>query len=131
MKLTKAQREQVKTLFGGRCAYCGVELGERWHADHVDPVIRNTYLRQPGSPAVYRPERHHIGNIWPACAPCNLDKGQQTIEGFRQWIVTHLGNLHRKSIYKSVLRHGLVQETGSAVTFYFERAVPKQAREEG
>lgn len=25
---------------GGRCAYCGCELGEKWHADHVKPVIR-------------------------------------------------------------------------------------------
>ena len=27
MRLTKAEREQVRAMFGGRCAYCGCELG--------------------------------------------------------------------------------------------------------
>jgi predicted restriction endonuclease len=42
MKLTKPQREAVKQMFGCRCAYCGVELGSKWHTDHVKPVRRET-----------------------------------------------------------------------------------------
>jgi hypothetical protein len=32
MHLNKEARSALKAKFGGRCAYCGVELGERWHA---------------------------------------------------------------------------------------------------
>lgn len=40
MALTKKQRAELRMKFGGLCAYCGCELGEKWHADHVKPVIR-------------------------------------------------------------------------------------------
>ena len=40
MALTKKQRAELRMKFGGRCAYCGCELGDKWHADHVQPVIR-------------------------------------------------------------------------------------------
>lgn len=40
MKLSKAERAALKQKFDGRCAYCGCELGDRWHADHVRPVTR-------------------------------------------------------------------------------------------
>jgi hypothetical protein len=36
-----ADRALLREKFGGRCAYCGEPLGERWHADHVEPVIRD------------------------------------------------------------------------------------------
>lgn len=40
MRLKKAEREQVRLKYGGHCAYCGVVLGDRWHADHLTPVVR-------------------------------------------------------------------------------------------
>lgn len=66
-KLTKAQRAELREKFGGRCAYCGGELGDKWHADHVKPVIRfdGKMLHQ---------ERDEIANLVPACHPCNLTK---------------------------------------------------------
>ena len=44
MKLTKAQREQVRLKFGGKCAYCGCDLPERWHADHIEPIGRTDWF---------------------------------------------------------------------------------------
>ncbi|WP_224785808.1 hypothetical protein [Pandoraea fibrosis] len=41
MKLTKAQREQLRLKYDGRCAYCGCQLPERWHADDFEPCIRD------------------------------------------------------------------------------------------
>jgi hypothetical protein len=42
MTLTKTQRETVRVMFGGRCAYCGRELPEKgWHADHVKAIYRS------------------------------------------------------------------------------------------
>lgn len=128
MRVTKEDREVVYSMFDGCCAYCGVELGDRWHVDHIEPVIRNTYLRQPGTPAVYRPDAHRLDNFFPSCAPCNLDKGAQSVEGFRGWIKTHLFSLSRKSIYLSVKRHGLVVETGQPVVFHFERCAETMKR---
>jgi len=39
MRLSKAEREQVRLKYGGRCAHCGDALGDRWHSDHFAPVI--------------------------------------------------------------------------------------------
>ena len=33
--LTPAKREQLRMMFGGKCAYCGCEFTGKWHADHV------------------------------------------------------------------------------------------------
>ena len=30
MKLTKQQRQQLKDKYGGKCAYCGCDLADRW-----------------------------------------------------------------------------------------------------
>ena len=46
MKLSKADRETVRMKFGGKCAYCGCDLPERWHADHFEPVVRELKFRQ-------------------------------------------------------------------------------------
>jgi 5-methylcytosine-specific restriction endonuclease McrA len=47
----------------GLCAYCGVNKTE--HRDHVVPIARG------GTDS--------IGNILPACAPCNLSKGSSLL----------------------------------------------------
>jgi 5-methylcytosine-specific restriction endonuclease McrA len=120
VKVAKAERERLFAMFGGRCAYCGCELQKGWHADHVDPVLRGVGKAVHGNPA-HHMDRHRTDNLFPSCPPCNLDKGQQSIESYREWIKTHLGSLHRKSIYKSVLRHGLIVETDAPVVFHFER----------
>lgn len=132
MKLTKAQREEVKSRFGGRCAYCGEILGERWHADHYEAVLRETkWERGKGfrpTGVVLRPDRDHLTNLFPACAPCNIDKGPNSLEWWRQKLQSACGVLGRNSpTYRHAKRFGLVQETGEAVMFYFERPTsPKE-----
>lgn len=51
--INKQQREHIRLLFNGHCAYCGQELGAKWHADHIEPVERElsyTTFRIEGSP---------------------------------------------------------------------------------
>ncbi|MCU0121802.1 HNH endonuclease [Pseudomonas sp. B2M1-30] len=72
MRLKKAEREQVRLKYGGHCAYCGVLLGEKWHADHFEAVRRGTSPRWEGN--AERPENHNLENMMPACVPCNLSK---------------------------------------------------------
>lgn len=115
MKLTKAQRAELKAMYDGRCAYCGVELGDRWHADHFEPVIRD------GRGSMLHPERNVSENYRPSCAPCNIDKHRMNLETWREWLGVRLANLKKQAGFKLLSAHGLVAETGAPIVFYFER----------
>ena len=121
MRLTKAQRQALREKFGGRCAYCGGQLGERWHADHIQPVVRNDWLKVPRSPN--HPERHVFENLNPACAPCNIDKRSLSLEDWRLMIQRSADVLTRDvSTFRRAVRYGLVEIKAPAVEFFFERA---------
>lgn len=126
MNLTKKQREQLRQMFGGLCAYCGHPLGDRWHADHVEPIERKLqYVRSKGFVAtgeLHRPQNDQIGNLMPACPPCNIDKHALSLDNWRAKLQGAAGVLARNyPTYRHAIRFGLVQETGSAITFHFER----------
>ena len=59
MALTKKQRAELRMKFGGRCAYCGCELSDKWHADHVEAVRRNI----SNGYAMDRPENDTVSNM--------------------------------------------------------------------
>lgn len=119
-RLTKVERELVRAKFDGRCAYCGCELPERWHVDHLKPVRRRRFT-QPGQATMRLPKRHHLDNCMPSCPPCNIDKHARSLEQWRAWLSAHLRSLQRQPNYRLVRAHGLVSETDLAVRFYFER----------
>ncbi|KWE83344.1 HNH endonuclease [Burkholderia ubonensis] len=127
-RLTKAQREQVRQMFGGRCAYCGAELSNRWHADHFEPVHRQLdlvhtergYRFKSGPPT--RPEHDVLENHMPACAPCNIDKHAMPLEAWRAKLSRTLDVLNRNyPTYRHAGRFGLLHETPAPIIFYFER----------
>lgn len=121
MRLKKPEREQVRQKYGGRCAYCGNYLGERWHADHFEPVVRNWGEAAKTVPAL-RPGNHNLANMMPACIPCNLSKSSYTLEGWRSWIAGHVNSLNQyHPIYRLAKAYGLIAETGAEVVFYFEK----------
>ncbi|HYD33019.1 MAG TPA: HNH endonuclease signature motif containing protein [Methylophilaceae bacterium] len=120
MALTKKQRELLKQKYDGKCAYCGCDLPERWHADHLEAVVRDPWGANKGR--MQYPERHKIENMMPACPPCNISKHSMSLEGWRQWIAGHLNSLNNyHPIYRLAKAYGLVRETGIPVTFYFEK----------
>jgi 5-methylcytosine-specific restriction endonuclease McrA len=140
MSITKKQREALRGMFDGRCAYCGHELGEKWHADHVEPVVRKLeFVREPGKPTTMRttgeswyPERDHISNMMPACAPCNIRKGGEPLESFRRGMERSIEVMRNNySAYRHALRFGLIVELPAKVVFHFERAAgsPQERRE--
>lgn len=112
------KRRAIYEKTGGRCFYCGCELGEKgWHADHVEAIIRNWWTN-----TCERPELDTEDNKVPACASCNLMKAQLSVEGFRSKITKFVQSLNLYSNqYKLAKRYGLVQETGGTVQFWFER----------
>jgi hypothetical protein len=120
MKLSKAQRAALREKFGGRCAYCGQPLGERWHADHIEPVVRNDWGRMPSKTPEW-PERDTLENMNPACAPCNIDKHSLSLESWRQMIQRTNEVLQRDvSTFRRAVRYGLVSLSAAPVVFYFE-----------
>ncbi|MDV7071313.1 HNH endonuclease [Citrobacter werkmanii] len=104
--------------FGGRCAYCGCELGDKWHADHVEAVRRNI----SNGYAMDRPENDTVSNMVPACIPCNLFKMCSTVEDFRSRIATQVDVTRRASrSYRTAESFGLVKQTNAPVMFWFEQ----------
>jgi hypothetical protein len=134
MRLTKAQREAVRLMFDGRCAYCGESLPDRWHADHVEPVVRalltkrtadGRYKLVSGDP--HHPERDTIENFMPSCPPCNISKHSMSLEVWRGWLAGHVNSLNAYTpIYRLAKRYGLIQETGAPIVFHFERVATNQ-----
>lgn len=119
MAISKKQREALKQKYGGHCAYCGCILGDKWHADHIEPVDRQWW--KPGAPAS-KPENDVIENMNPACPPCNIDKHSLTLENWRAMMQQTCKALMRdSSTFRRAVRYGLVKIDDSPIVFYFER----------
>lgn len=128
MAITKAQRAALREKFGGRCAYCGLPLGEKWHADHIEAVERK--LERVPDVSVYRlrstgefhkPHLDTLENMNPACPPCNLDKHSQSLDSWRDNIRRSLEMLERDSgTYRRAVRYGLLTLQPKPIVFFFE-----------
>lgn len=125
--MSKEQRQKVFEMFGGKCAYCGCDLGKRWHVDHVQAMHRDSrYDKEKGkfvaTGTCQHPENDREDNYMPACASCNISKSTMTVEKFKAWIQDSVRrlNTHNYNSYKFGKRYGLIQETGIEVKFYFE-----------
>ena len=120
---TKAQREALRQMFGGRCAYCGNELGAKMHADHVEPCLRVTgdQWSRPIKPYLYKPERNVVSNMMPACAPCNLHKGGYSLEQWRAYLQRSAAIVRKQtSTFRAGERFGVITVNERPVRFYFE-----------
>lgn len=118
----RKERDIIFNKFGGKCAYCGCDLLKGWHVDHLKPVVRyrNSYKH---------PERDAIENKMPACASCNINKRDLSLEEFRSLIKNFITSLNRDSVqYKIAKRYGLIYETSMPVVFYFERMTKDSIR---
>ena len=118
MKLTKQQRAELRNKYDGRCAYCGCELSDRWHADHIEPVVRNWW-----DGTCKNPHNHVLENLNPSCPSCNIVKSSMSLDAFRKVIGGFITSLNRDSTqYKFAKRYGLLEEKEIEVKFWFERA---------
>jgi len=128
--MKKDQRSQVYAMYGGRCAYCGVELLKGWHVDHKEPIRRKQIYDQKlrrwvNSREMVHPERDCIENKVPACQSCNINKHSLDLEQFRSLIYGFMKHLNELSTqYKVAKRYGLVTEDIKPIKFYFESFNP-------
>ncbi|MDR3026047.1 hypothetical protein [Chryseobacterium sp.] len=126
MKLTKAQREILYKKYGGKCAYCGCELPERWLADVIVDPIRNSKwnneLQKWEYVGLYKnSDLESIDNRNPCCKSCDVHKSSKTLEQFRQSLYGLLKLVTEEyGYYKILNRFGMLQETGQKVRFFFE-----------
>lgn len=126
IKINKAFREIILNKYGGRCAYCGIELKKGWHIDHLEPIVRNfAYDSNKGkfqsTGTCRNPQNDNLENYNPSCASCNIQKNSFTLEEFRKNIKQFVSSLNSYSTqYKFAKRYGLIKETNSDVIFYFE-----------
>jgi 5-methylcytosine-specific restriction endonuclease McrA len=112
----KKYREILFGKYGGKCAYCGETLTKGWHADHIEPIVRNMLIG-----GCQKPENNNLENMNPSCASCNIQKNSYTLEQFRSNIQYFVDSLNKNSTqYKFAKRYGLVVETNEKVKFYFE-----------
>ena len=134
MRLTKTQRASLREKFGGRCAYCGSPLGERWHADHIEPIVRNDWFSKIGmeNEPPSHPERDTLENMNPACPPCNIDKHSMSLESWRSCIQRGNEGLMRDvGQFRRAVRFGTVSVVDCPVVFYFERIAQEQGGSDG
>ncbi|EQB03846.1 HNH endonuclease [Sphingobium sp. HDIP04] len=121
---TKAQREALRQKFGGKCAYCGGDLGKAMHADHMEPVIRvrPSQWNDLDTVKLLKPERNTVGNMMPACAPCNLHKGGYKLEQWRTYLQRSAEIVRRQtSTFRAGERFGIINVREEPIVFHFER----------
>lgn len=97
-------REEVREMFGGCCAYCGVTLRKSFHVDHVIPVASGGV--------------DDISNYFPACKKCNAFKSDWSLERFRQELENQV-LLHLR--FEMARKFNQITIQPSKVQFYFEK----------
>lgn len=124
--MKKTDRELIFNKYDGKCAYCGCELTKGWHADHIEPIVRdfiyNKNKQRFETNGIYRnPENENLQNYNPSCPSCNIQKNSYTLEQFRENIKQFINSLNQYSTqYKFAKKYGLVYETDIEVKFHFE-----------
>jgi len=108
------ERKKIWLKSEGKCWYCGTDLGDRWHIDHMNPVFR-------ADGQMWKPKNDTFDNKVPACVPCNLFKSVFTVEQFRYEISRQVARARRDSVnFRTAERFGLIRETNTEIKFWFE-----------
>jgi len=137
--MKKSDRQKIFDKYGGRCAYCGIELIDKWQVDHAVSKQYWFMIDETNPKAV-----NNIENLMPACVPCNHYKGSLCIEpfsyhrGFRNYMKDfhlRLAKLPKKTRVKATEnrkaymqdiadRYGITPDKPFNGIFYFETLTP-------
>ena len=141
MTINKAKREEIRMMFGGKCAYCGCDLPEKgWHLDHVEPVVRCyqygemvttehgfTRYQSYGNGKVKlkridAPHADRVDNLWPSCRSCNINKSSMKLEYWRKFLMEGPESLASyNGRFRHMLRFGVVKVNPEPLLFWFEK----------
>lgn len=113
MKATKQQRTLLREKYGDKCVYCGCDLPDRWHVDHIGPIVRNWW-----DGTFENPHRRTFENLNPSCPSCNIIKGSDSLEGLRMTIAGFIRSLNKnRTHYKFAKKYRLAEEREIEVKF--------------
>lgn len=141
MKLTPAQRSELRMKFGGKCAYCGCDLPEKgWHADHVEAVHRDGdwvptgtgFAKWKQNGVLLKPENDRADNLYPACVKCNILKASGTPEDLRKalaYFAESVPTIQNYSHVHHLIRFKRCTIDTTPVVFWFEQYLAQQAEE--
>jgi len=124
------KRERIYQKFDGRCAYCGCDLPDKWHIDHIQPIFRGegeTTGFMFNGKWVQKNRKEYAGtdtedNLYPACPQCNIAKSNLTVEEFRESILYTTEYLRRYDAkFRLAERYGVIESFNSNIVFCFER----------
>lgn len=102
-KTRGAMRRDIWSKYGGRCAYCGVEIP--FKDFHMD-----TYYPDKG----FIPE-----NMMPCCKYCFRHKHGKTPKEFQSFIEENYKKIREQPEYKAAKRYGLILESPHKLTFFY------------
>lgn len=80
--MNKKDRQIIFDKCGGRCAYCGCELNDKWQVDHAISKCYWYMVSTTSMTAV-----NNMDNLMPACRECNHYKRSHCVDSFH----THVG----------------------------------------
>lgn len=118
-------------MYGGLCAYSGTPLEDDWQVDHVKPIIRNPFSKEP----LFKKD-DIIDNMVPCQKIINHYKGNLNLNEFRNWFMAglheRLAKLPKKPktdkskkkiayMRKVASYFGITETNPFEGTFYFER----------
>jgi 5-methylcytosine-specific restriction endonuclease McrA len=107
----KVKRELTYNKFGGKCAYCGINLAKGWNIDHIKPQVFGG--------------TNDLENLNPSCKHCNNYKCHTDLEGYRKQLYKML-NEKLEYLFKSKTKMQVAINMGSIRhiewngLFYFE-----------
>ena len=108
----KKLRKLLSEETNGKCAYCGCDLQEGFHIDHIKPVSR--YKEK---------DLNCLDNLLASCPKCNFWKKDKTIEEFREYIkdcANHCDDAYPR--YRIGKKFGVITElTDKDIVFYAEK----------
>lgn len=91
--MNQKDRQRVFEKFGGKCAYCGIELTDKWQIDHA--VSKRMFWlldsMNPKSVNVFE-------NLMPSCVPCNHYKRTLSIyaDGHHYGFKDYMLSFHKR-----------------------------------
>lgn len=107
--ISKKTRLLVAEKTNGNCGYCGIELPDRWHVDHIEPYAKSS-------------SKCDIGNYRAACPQCNMFKGAWSLEEFRKQLSFQVENAREYSVnFRFAEKYGQIEVKPKPIIFYFEK----------
>jgi 5-methylcytosine-specific restriction endonuclease McrA len=121
----KIDREKVYRKYGGKCAYCGINIEKGdMQVDHIFPNklkhdLNSNYMRKLYNIIIKNID--DIENLNPSCRKCNIHKHGMRLEVWRNELKRQVEMLRKNPQFDRALRFGLVEIIDIPVVFYFEK----------